>query len=535
MPINDAMSARLLALTATARAMLRAPEASSALQTPAPALPWRRAPGAGAAARVASADRLDHLTLIRSPKTDAAYAGIRLTDVIGALSYALDMSEGQPVGHSVRTAMIGMRIGSQLRLSDEDRSALFYALLLKDLGSSSNAAQLSSLFGGDDRALKAARKLIDWTDRGDVARYAFRHALHGRSRLARGWHTLTQFGRPDDAEREMAATRAERGAAIAGMLAMPQATCDAIRATEEHWDGNGMPRGLRGDEIPMLARIVGLAQTVEVFEQAFGVQTAYEVAHARRGRWFDPAVVQCLDTFELDTGFWGKLRHADALPALRDCEPPARIVYADELRLDTIAEAFAKVIDAKSPFTARHSQNVSFLATRTAMELDMTSREVRALRRAALLHDVGKLGVGNTILDKTTALTLDEMEEMRRHTRYTLEILKGVPRFERFATLAASHHERLDGSGYHVGRAGDELSLSERVLAAADVCEALSAARPYRAALPIDAVLRQLKEFVAAGGLCPVAVEALTGWFQGLPASPVHLTSGGDSTSLFGI
>ena len=466
---------------------------------------------------------------------DGAYAGIRLTDVIGALSYALDMSEGQPVGHSVRTAMIGMRIGSQLNLPDQDRSALFYALLLKDLGSSSNSAQLSSLFGGDDRALKAARRLIDWTDRGDVARFAMRRALEGRSRLARGWYSLTQLGRPGETERAMAATRAERGAAIAGMLAMPTTTCDAIRATEEHWDGNGMPCGTRGDDIPVLARIVGLAQTVEVFEQAFGVETAYEVVHARRGRWFDPALVDCIDTFAFDAAFWDKLRHADALPALRDCEPTARIVYADELRLDTIAEAFAKVIDAKSPFTARHSQNVSFLATRTAMELDMTSREVRALRRAALLHDMGKLGVGNSILDKPSALTADETDEMQRHTRYTLEILQGVPRFERFAMLAASHHERLDGSGYHIGLAGDELGLSARVLAAADVCEALSAARPYRAAMPIDAVMRQLREFVAAGALCPVAVEALTGWFQGLPAGPVHLIPGEDSTSLFGI
>ena len=247
-----------------------------------------------------------------------------------------------------------------------------------------------------------------------------------------------------------------------------------------------MPCGLRGDSIPVFARIVGLAQTVEVFEQAFGVKTAYEVAHARRGRWFDPALVDALDTFADDATFWGELRDADAISALRTCEPPTRVVYANELRLDTIAEAFARVIDAKSPFTARHSQNVSFLATRTAMELDMTSREVRALRRAALLHDIGKLGVSSNILDKPSSLTTEEMTEMKRHTRFTLEILKGVPRFERFAMLAASHHERLDGSGYHIGLAGDELGLSARVLAAADVCEALSGAT----ALPCGTIPR---------------------------------------------
>jgi putative nucleotidyltransferase with HDIG domain len=529
------MSAQLLALSAAACAMMRPSQAASAAPEPATAPPSPRAPGYGAARRAAApGERPTGLTLVRGSGAGTGYAGIRLTDVIGTLSYALDMSEGQPVGHSVRTAMLGMRIGSLLGLPDEDRSALFYALLLKDLGGSSNAAQLSSLFGGDDRALKAARRLIDWTDRGDAARFAFSRALKGRSRFARSWQTLGRWRSPGDAERAMAATRAERGAVIAAMLAMPKATCDAIRATEEHWDGNGMPCGVRGDTIPVLARIVGLAQTVEVFEQAFGVRTAYDIAHARRGRWFDPVLVDVLDTFADDATFWGELRDADALPALRSCEPPTRVVYANELRLDTIAEAFARVIDAKSPFTARHSQNVSFLATRTAMELDMTSREVRALRRAALLHDIGKLGVSSNILDKPSALTATEMAEMKRHTRFTLEILKGVPRFERFAMLAASHHERLDGSGYHIGLAGDELGLSARVLAAADVCEALSGDRPYRAAMSIDATLKRLHELVAAGTLCPVAVEALSGWFTGLPTGPVHLTAGGDSTSLFG-
>jgi putative nucleotidyltransferase with HDIG domain len=468
-------------------------------------------------------------------KARPAYEGIRLTDVIGALSHALDMSEGQPVGHSVRTAIIGMRLCIELQLSEADRSALFYALLLKDLGSSSNAAQVSNRFGGDDRALKAARRLIDWTNPADAARYACRQALRGRHRLARGWHYLTHLERRGQANREMATIRSDRGAAIARQLAMPKRTCEAIAAVEEHWDGRGMPHGLRGPQIPVLARIVSLAQTVEVFDRAFDVATAFDVAHARRGRWFDPVLVDALDTFRDDAGFWKTLRCADALPALRDWEPPTRIVFADELRLDTIAEAFARVIDAKSPYTARHSQNVSFLATRTATELDMTSREVRAIRRAGLLHDIGKLGVGNSILDKPGPLTPAEMTEVRQHTRYTLEILKGVKRFERFATLAASHHERLDGSGYHLGLAGHELSLSARVLAAADVCEAMSANRPYRAAMPISEVLRTLRDLAAAGRLCPVAVEALVGWFRELPPGSGPATHGEESTSLIGI
>jgi putative nucleotidyltransferase with HDIG domain len=460
------------------------------------------------------------------------YAGIRLTEVLGALSYALDLTEGQPMGHSVRTTMIGMKIGTQLGLSDDQRSALFYTLLLKDLGCSSNASRLSNLFGADDRILKQAHKLIDWTDSRDVARYAMKHSMAGESRLRRAVHALSMGRKAKGIGREMIATRCERGAEIARTLSLPKGCAEAIFALDEHWDGNGLPFGLRGSAIPMLARIAGLAQTVEVFADAFDVPTAYDVAHQRRGRWFDPVLVDCLDAFRLDAAFWGNLREADTLAALHDYEPPERVVFADELRLDTVAEAFAKVIDAKSPYTARHSQNVAFLASRTAKEMGMSSREVRGIRRAALLHDVGKLGVSNAILDKPSALDVDEMDQVRKHTWYTYDILNRVTRFQRFASVAAAHHERIDGTGYHLGIGGAELGLPARILAVADVCEALSSDRPYRKGMEIDGVLARLEELVAAGHLCPVATEALSGWFGGIEHAPSELSLVQDSTSL---
>lgn len=482
-----------------------------------------------------SAVLADRLALSQPPTGTGAYAGIRLNDVVGAMSYALDLAEGQPMGHSVRTTMIGMRIAGILKLPEKEASALFYALLLKDLGCSSNSAAMSTLYGGDDRALKKAHRLIDWTDRFDRTRYAIKHSKAGRSNMVRGWHALRQGSRVKLVRHEMAQLKAARGADIAAMLAMPVATCDAIRSIDEHWDGNGIPTGLRGDAIPLLARIVGLAQTMEVFEHGFDVATAYSVAHARRGRWFDPALVDCLDRFRDDGRFWGRLQSADARAELGEYEPSERIVYADELRVDTVAEAFAKVVDAKSHFTARHSQNVAFLATRTAKEMGLPRRDIRAIRRAALLHDVGKLGVSNQVIDKPTALDPNETAEMRRHTVYTFEILRGVNRFERIASLAASHHERLNGSGYHLGLGADELPTLSRILAVADVCEALSADRPYRAGLPIDQTMHILDTMSAAGELCPVAVEALTGWFQGVPHSPMDSTEHGDSTSLNGL
>src|SRR5690606_12878967 len=266
------------------------------------------------------------------------------------------------------------------------------------------------------------------------------------------------------------------------------------------------------------------AQAVEVFADSFDVPTAYDMAHRRRGRWFDPVLVDCLDAFRFDAAFWGRVRDADSLEALGDCEPVERIMYADELRLDTVAEAFAKVIDSKSPFTARHSQNVAFLASRTAQELGMSRRMIRAVRRAALLHDVGKLGVSNAILDKPSSLDAEETLQVRQPTRYTFEILNGVSRFRRFAAIAAAHHERLDGSGYHMGLRHDELGMPARIVAVADVCEALSSDRPYRKGMEIGGVLARLDELVAAGHLCPVVTEALAGWFGGIHEAPEELS-----------
>ena len=500
------MSRSILSLTSRAQGLAAAP-------TPAPiARTGRDRPGTSAEAL----------------RRDAAETGVRLAHVVGALSHALDLTEGQPAGHSVRTALIGMRLAECLGLPERERSDLFYALLLKDLGCSSNASRLAALFGSDDHLLKYSHKLTDWTQTSDAARFAYRHSLPGHSRLARAWHSLLLGTRARDIGRDMIATRCERGADIAGMLGLPPGTADAIRGLDEHWDGNGMPMGLSGTAIPMLARIAGLSQTVEVFARSFDVRTAYEMARARSGRWFDPVLVDALCTFEFDAGFWATLSGADSLEALAAVEPADRVVHADESRLDMVAEGFAKVIDAKSPFTSRHSQNVAFLASRTAAEMGLPHREIRTLRRAALLHDIGKLGVSNRILDKPSALDPVEMEAMRQHTRHTFDILRHVSRFRQFAAMAAAHHERLDGSGYHLGLRGDELDTSARILAVADCTEAMCADRPYRSGLGLDEALRRLDSLVAVGHLCPAATEALKGWFRGLPKAATEPAASGD-------
>lgn len=404
----------------------------------------------------------------------------RLSDVVGALSHALDLTEGQPVGHAQRSCMIGMEVAERMGLDGKSRTDLFYASLLKDAGCSSSAARMCELFRADDRALKRDFTRVDWSRRGEVLRYAARHAAPGASRMTQGATMLRALRGLVDEGAELSQTRCDRGARIVAMLGFSTSAAAAVRGLDEHWDGSGVPGGLTGDAIPPLSRIACLAQTVEVFLATDGPSAAREVVEARRGRWFDPEVADAFLAIGPDDPLWTRVADDEAAAVLAALEPEGGVALADEEGLDRVAEAFADVIDAKSPFTARHSRGVALFAVLAGERLGLDETGLRALRRAGLLHDVGKLGVSNTILDKPGKLTEAEMDEVRRHPRYTAEILSRVPAFAPIAAAAAAHHERLDGRGYHLGLPAERLSREARILAVADVYEALTADRPYR-------------------------------------------------------
>ena len=265
------------------------------------------------------------------------------------------------------------------------------------------------------------------------------------------------------------------------MLELPEPTADAIRSLDEHWDGSGHPRGLRGEEIPLLGRILCLAQTVEVFVRTMGARGAYAMALKRRGRWFDPSLVDALLAFRDDAAFWGPLEDPRAVPPAARWEPTDRMLLADEAQLDRVAEAFGRVIDAKSPFTARHSTGVAAYAVAIGEAMGMDAPAQRDLRRAGLLHDIGKLAVSSRILDKPGRLTEEEFAaDASEHPRTRCRSSSGSRASATLAEMAAAHHERLDGGGYHLGLSAFDLSRPARILAVADVFEAMTADRPYR-------------------------------------------------------
>jgi HD-GYP domain-containing protein (c-di-GMP phosphodiesterase class II) len=416
---------------------------------------------------------------------------ITLSTLIGALSYALDITEGEPPGHATRSCLIGMRLADEVGFEPTARADLFYALLLKDAGCSANSAHMAALFGADDQAAKRTSKRVDWARTLPAFLWSLRTVAPGGSLSARA-QRLRAIRDEGEVTRSLMQARCDRGAEVARKLGFSEATAEAIRALDEHWDGRGQPRGLRGAEIPRAARILCLAQTVEVFHATRGVNVAYRVAARRSGQWFDPRLVDALAAVRADSGFWASL----AEPDLAAVEPPDRVLIADESRLDQIAEAFGDVVDAKSPWTHRHCDRACAIATGVAALLGFDGTALRDLGRAARLHDLGKLSISNRILDKPGTLTDAELAKIKEHPLMTRRILERVPGFSELAPVASAHHERLDGRGYPCGLSADELTMPMRVLAVADVFEALTSERPYRQPCSPDRALEIMRSEV---------------------------------------
>jgi len=415
--------------------------------------------------------------------------GIRVSEVLAGLTYALDLTEGQPMGHSVRACVIGMNIAKQMRLSLEDCGDLYYALLMKDAGCSSNASRMFQILGSNEVAAKRDVKTTDWTKTGwESLKYALAHVQPGAPFLDRV-RALWQIGRNQKRNaKQLIQIRCERGASIARGIGLPEASAAAIHSLDELWDGSGQPEGLKGRAIPVLSRVMNLAQAVEVFHRTYGLKAATDIVRKRSGRWFDPELSRIFLSIAKSPSLWRDVAHAETVVVA--LEPRHDVLDHGQATLDNICLAFSDVIDAKSPFTYRHSTGVAGAAVAIARNLNLDEAEVGVIRRAALLHDIGKLSVPNTILEKPGKLSAEEWDVVRKHPAYSLEILKRIPGFSDISEMAASHHEKLDGSGYFRNMNAEQLSVPARILVVSDIFDALAAQRPYRDALPLEEVFR---------------------------------------------
>ena len=281
----------------------------------------------------------------------ASSSSIRLAELLGALGHALDLTEGQPEGHCIRCCWIGVQVGQAAGLEAAELRDLYYVLLLKDLGCSSNAARICQLYLADDRVFKRDFKLIDGS-LPQALRFVLTHTGLKAGLSERFRAILHIFQNGGEISRDLIDTRCHRGADIARKMRFAEAVADGIQNLDEHWDGGGKPAGKAGTAVPVLAQIALLAQVVDVFRTGAGADQSRREIRNRSGSWFDPRLVDAFEAVANDPGFWTVMDQPDFAAVVLDMEPAHLSAIADDDYLDDIAAAFAQVIDSKSPTRA---------------------------------------------------------------------------------------------------------------------------------------------------------------------------------------
>jgi putative nucleotidyltransferase with HDIG domain len=439
-------------------------------------------------------------------------SAIALSEIISALTFALDLTEGAVPGHSLRSCLIGMRLGSAIGLPSAWMTELYYALLLKDVGCSSNAARLCAIVGGgDERVIKAGSKLGDYKSP-KMWRMLWNNVLPEGNAFQRVARIMKMGAEREKNNKEIYSLRCDRGASILRKLELGNRAADAVFHLDEFWDGSGYPFHLEGGDIPILSRICSVAQNLDAFASEVGKDGALAVLKQRSETWFDPKLVDLAHSLHKFNDLWeycGPGSDAEETrAAVMDLDSGERAPLTPE-RLDNICEAFSSVVDAKSPFTYRHSIGVAETSSALAKELGFSEDRSHMIRRAALLHDVGKLRVPNSILDKNGKPTDEEWAIIREHPTVSRNILRRVGAFRELAVVAAEHHEKLDGSGYPDHLVAEQMSPNARLIAVADIYSALAEERPYRGPLDPREVLNIIKRDVPTK-LDATSFEAMT-------------------------
>jgi HD-GYP domain-containing protein (c-di-GMP phosphodiesterase class II) len=428
----------------------------------------------------------------------------RLAELIAALSLATDLGMGQPMEFALRVAILAVELGRGLGLSEADLADIYYLALVKHIGCTSDSLEFAGWVGGDDIAFRHHAMLWPGAAKSEVIRKIIRYTAEDRPPLERARLVAGMVAAGEKRPRQVAAAHCEAGGRLAERLGLSEGVRRGLDQDQERWDGAGLPYGLAGEQVSIAPRCVMVAHDALGISEAGG--DVVGTVAARSGQAYDPMVVQAFD--EAWATFVGADDQSDTWARAMAAEPgqPAAVAEAD---LDRVAMAIADFTDLKSPYLFGHSTRVAELAEGAAGALGMSEDERVTVRRAALLHDVGRTGVPNGIWDKPGKLSAAELERVRLHAYYTERVLARSPALANLAGAAGSHHENVDGTGYHRGIGAGYLDRTARLIRAADCLDAMLSERPHRPALTREAATRELKAEVDAGRLDAEVVSAV--------------------------
>ena len=386
---------------------------------------------------------------------------IDIVGLTGACSYALDCIEAELVNiknkHGKRVAYISIRMAEYWKIQGEALQDLAMCALLHD-----NAlTQYISEELKKDSVIDLKKDLPE--EKTNL------HCIYGKK----------------DLPEEKTNLHCIYGEKNITKLPFKTDVTNVILYHHEHADGTG-PFQKKWNEIPLFARIIHLADIIDIIRNSIDSDDnswdfMCQYLSKNKDSLFDSECVNaflhvftkesfmCLSDDSFETKLWEAI-------------PREKLVFDWEMCKD-VADFFAKIVDYKSSFTSRHSIGVAEKASMLAKYMGYDSITVQKMYLAGALHDIGKMAVGNEILEKPDKLTDDEFSKMKNHAGYTYLILSEVNDFEEIRDWAAFHHEKLNGKGYPFGKTAAELNEPERMMACVDIYQALTEDRPYKKGL----------------------------------------------------
>ena len=398
-------------------------------------------------------------------------------ELLCALSYGSGLAAAEQMEHGTSTAFVGVQLGRALGAGAGDLEAVFYGALVKDAGCGACGAVLARFFADDEMVPRLDLNLVDLHSPRSMAGWAVGRLRldpgSGPARLAR----LAAFAsRCGPVVHEAMAVHCEVAADFAAGLGFGPHVQDAVRYQYERHDGRSPAFHLRAEAIPRPAQILHLALAADLVRGLGGAQAAAAMVRRRAGTYFDPDVAGAY--LDLAGGLWPDGDEPVPLTDVLSCAPGTPVDGLPGDRRLAVCEALADFADLKSARRGSHSHTVAGLAARAACGLGLPAAEQERLRRAGLVHDLGKIAVPPRLLeqagDDTRPASLQAgagplAEPVRLHPYYAQRILSRVRPLADLAADAGAHHERLDGSGYPLGLTAPAIPIGARVLAAADV------------------------------------------------------------------
>jgi HD-GYP domain-containing protein (c-di-GMP phosphodiesterase class II) len=448
---------------------------------------------------------------------------VRVVEVLAALSLTTDIASGVVFEKGLRTCAVATAFGRELRLAQDDLTTVFHTALLRAIGCTSHASENAAMFG-DDIAFQAWLKEVDFGDE-DVLRAQMQHFAQWADESQRSRMVVHFIETAPTVGPRANAAACEVGRALGPKLGLPDAAVAALDNVYERWDGKGIPGALRGEDLPLASRVVHIAeQAVIVAAEGGSVDAMVAELRRRSGGHLDPDLVK--DFVGATDAVLAPLRERDILAAVVAAEPGTVSLAGDDVVL-RMCRALACIVDLKGKYLLGHSDHVATIARNGARLAGLGTDKQDEIETAGLLHDIGRAGVPSSVWDLPGPHTDADWERVRLHTYWTSRVLERCPALAPLAPLAASHHEHLDGSGYHRGCRASELTFSQRLLAAADALAELTEPRPERPAMRLPEAAAQLERQSRAGQLDAQAVAAVieaAGMPRRRPSLPNDLT-----------